>query len=142
MVDLARSAIFVEDNRAVPLGVGDELPPASGDESAGDILQGAPDRIASGPQLAAIRDVQVTGARFEANIEGRDGLHGGYRPDPAPFTSCRRGPYQPAHPLEHPRMPQGRVASQVTAFADQPIGVANVLNPQQVGFAHVPGSSV
>src|SRR5713101_485186 len=84
MVDLARSAIFVEDNRAVPLGVGDELPPASGDESAGDILQGAPDRIASGPQLAAIRDVQVTGARFEANIEGRDGLHGGYRPDPAP----------------------------------------------------------
>jgi hypothetical protein len=69
MVDLAWPAIFVEDDRAVPLGVGDELPPASSDESAGDILQGVPDRIAVRPQLAAVRDVQLTGARVEARIE-------------------------------------------------------------------------
>ena len=37
MVDLAWSAMFVEDNRAVPLGVGDELPSGSGDESVGDM---------------------------------------------------------------------------------------------------------
>src|SRR6266436_3955214 len=115
MVDLAWSAIFVEDDRAVPLRVGDELPPASGDESAGDLQQGAPDRIARGPQLAAVRDVQLTGARVEARIEGGDLPPVGDRPDPAPFTSCRRGgPYQSVHPLKHQRMPQGRVASQVT----------------------------
>src|SRR5438093_12806366 len=111
--------------RTLSLGVGDELPPASGDESAGDMLQGAIDRIASGRQLPAVRDEQLTVGRVEARIVLRDDLHGGYRPDPAPFTSCRRGPYQPAHPLEHPQMPQGRVASQVTAFADQPISVTS-----------------
>src|SRR5437867_7570406 len=92
MVDLAWSAIFVEGDRAIPLGVGDELPPASGDESAGDMLQGAIDRIASGRQLPAVRDEQLTVGRVEARIVLRDDLHGGYRPDPAPFTSCRRAP--------------------------------------------------
>src|SRR5262249_39750589 len=101
MVDLARSAIFVEDDRAVPLGVGDDLPSGSGDESVGAIQQDAQDWMAEGLQLPAVPDEQLTGARVEARIEGRHGLQ--CWPDPAPFTSCRRrGPYQPAHPLEHP----------------------------------------
>src|SRR4030095_15878523 len=123
MVELAWSAIFGEGDRVVPLGVGDELPPGSGDEPAGDILHSAIDRIASRLQLTAVRDEHLTGWSVEARIELRDDLWGGHRPDPAPFTSCRRASYQPVHPLEHPRMPQGGVASQVTAFTDQPIGV-------------------
>src|SRR6266571_3020853 len=32
---------------------------------------------------------------------------------------------RPSPPVEHSQMPQGRGASQVTAFADQPIGVTS-----------------
>src|SRR5262245_2562352 len=137
MVQLGTSAVIGEEDRAVLVGVGDELPPGSRDQSAGGILQGAPDRIASGLYVPPVRDEDVTGEWVEARIELREDLNGGFLPNPATFTPCCRDPYQPVNPLKHPRLPQGVVPSQVAAFADQPIGVANILHSQQIRFAHL-----
>src|SRR5439155_24858538 len=101
-----------------------------GDQSAGTALQRAKDGIAPRPQLAVVGHEELTAAGIEAGVEGGDNLDGPMRPDPSPFAP-RRHPSseEPARPLEHPALPQGRVAPQVPILPDQPVGIADVLDP-------------
>jgi hypothetical protein len=73
---------------------------------------------------------ELTAAGIQAGVESRENFDGVMRPDPSPLTSGRyRNSEEPACPLEHPPLPKGRVAAQVTALPDQPVGIADVLDP-------------
>jgi len=57
--------------------------------------------------------------------------------DPAPLTPNRyRRTDEPAGPFRHPGLPQNGIGSKVTTVADHPVGLADVLDPEQIRFAH------
>ena len=139
IIDLGRPVIVVPGDRPIPHRVGHELPPGAGHESAAQALQSAKDGIAAGRQLVHVGPVHLATVRIEAGAEGRDGFECAMRPDPSRFAArCRWGPDEPAQSLEHPLMPESRVASQVTAVPDQPVGVAHILGSQEVRLGHRP----
>src|SRR5438093_6892876 len=84
-----------------------------------------------------ISDIALTGVRIQTDVEGGNNLDRATRPAPLPFAPARhRGSNQPAQSLEHPWTPEGRVAPQIPALADQSIGVPHILQAQQVRLCH------
>src|SRR5690349_20039268 len=137
MVHTCRSVVFVPKGRPVPRGVGDELASSVGDESARNALQRAKDGMVSGAWVAHISQESLAGVRVEADVEGGDRLDRPVWPGPLAFAPGRyRGSNEPAQSLEYPRTPQGRVAPHIPALADQPVGVPDVLEPQQIQPCH------
>src|SRR5207249_11809828 len=96
----------------------------------------AEDRIGLESALANKYHGPLMAARIEAGVEHRDG------PDSSFASRRRRSSDEPAQSLEHPPLPQGRVASQVAAVPDQPVGIADVLEAQQVRLRHCRHSPV
>jgi len=71
--------------------------------------------------------------RIEASLERRDGLDGVVGAQPLPFAARHhRDADQLAQAREHLSMPEGGVAPEIATLSDQPVGVAGVLEPQQV----------
>ena len=75
----------------------------------------------------------LVGARIQADVDGQGWLDLVVRTVSPTAAARRRGsPDEPAEPFEHPAMPQIGIASQIAALTDQAVGVADVLEAQQV----------
>src|SRR5262249_2226229 len=84
-----------------------------------------------------VGSIDRAGVRVEADAEGGDGLDCPMQSKPFAFASGdRRSPDQPAQSFEHPTVPQGRVAPHITALADQPVRVADLMDPEKIRLRH------
>ena len=104
---------------------------------AGKLRQRVKDGIVLRPELAMVGDEDLVPSSVQAGLERRDDLDRSEGSRPAPFAaSCHRRADQPAHPLEHAVLPLGRIAAQVAALPDQPVGIPHILDAQQVHLRH------
>jgi hypothetical protein len=119
------------------------LSPGANDQSARHVLERLKDGIAAGPELTLVRGVELVGARIQADVDGQSRLDVMVRAaPPAAAARRRRSPDEPAQTFEHPAMPQLGIASQIATLTDQSIGVAHVLEAQQVRLRRHHDSSV